>query len=592
MIDAELDPRTATLQGTERITYRNASPDTLRSVLLNLYQNIFSEGVPRNRYAPVTGGIVLKRVSAGGKQLPRRPASLLPVEATPDSLLPGGYAVRGTLARVALPAPLLPGDSTFLEIDWHFKIPPETSFRTGWEDTLGARAMVVAQWYPQVAMYDDLSGWDATPYLGDGEFYLPYGDFEVALALPERYLAGATGTLLNPGEVLTDEALRRLRSAPGTDSIVQVVTAADVEARNATRRAPDGQLVWRFRAENVRDFAFATSRGYVWDVLRAPVPADDGTPRYILAHALYRPGAAGWPEAARYAAHAISFFSQELVPYLYPQVTVAEGPIGGMEYPQIVFIGKPRSEKALYDVIAHEVAHEWFPMMVGQDEAAYAWMDEGSATYLEALASSDFWDNSDPLAADRDAYLRVAGTAAEVPMMRHTDLVSPYGARTTAAYRKPAVMFGALQSVLGDELFWRAWRTYTREWLLGHPAPWDLFATFERVSGRELGWFFYPWYFGTGVLDQAITSVVQPDSASVRVTIEDRGDNPAPSRLVVTTADGSTATATIPVAEWLHHTTATATLPVNGRVVRVELDPAHIFPDVERGNNVWTAPGR
>lgn len=584
-IDAELDPASRTLHGRERIVYRNRSPDTLSDIVLNLYQNVFSAGVPRNRAVAITGGITLESVAAEGRTLEARPGEI-PVTRG-DTAAPVGYAVDGTLARIVLPRPLAPGDSASLEIAWRYTVPAAGAFRTAWEDALGGRVFQVAQWYPQIAVYDDLRGWDATPYLGDGEFYLEYGDYEVALTLPAGWLVGATGELRNPEEVLTDPARRRLRQALTADSTVHVVTEADLAAGRVTRRS-GGTLTWRFAASDVRDFAWIASDGYLWDVTRAPVGGADGD-RYVPVHALYRPGAPGWREAARYGRHAVSFFSDLLLPYPYPQLTVSEGPIYGMEYPQLVFIARPEQAEDLYAEIAHEIGHEWFPMLVGQDEARYAWMDEGFTTFHEDTARAVFYPGSDPWSGDRDRYLRVAGSEREVPLMRHTDLVDPYGARTVAAYSKPGTLLRSLRAVVGDSVFTAAMRTYAREWRLKHPTPWDFFATVERVSGRDLDWFWYPWWWETGTLDQAIASVEQPDSQTVTITVVDLGEIPVPTRLVVTAENGATTGAEVPIEVWTtdRRREATLSLPVLGRVVRVEIDPEQVYPDVDRENNIW-----
>jgi hypothetical protein len=289
----------------------------------------------------------------------------------------------------------------------------------------------VAQWYPQVATFDDVVGWDATPYLGDGEFYLEYGDFDVSVTVPAGHLVGATGTLRNAAEVLAPDAATRLAAAASADSVVRVVA----EPGRGTR-ATRGGVTWRFTAQNVRDFAFATSDRYVWDATHARIPGEGGE-RTVLVHSLYRPGAPHWNEAARFGQHSIGFFSDRIVPYAYPQVTIAEGPIGGMEYPMLVFIPRAAEREDLYAVIAHEVGHEWFPMMVGSDEASFAWMDEGLTTFLEDEAREAFFPGTRAHDETRAAYLRVAGRDNEVPLMRHTDLVSPYGARGVAAYSKP-----------------------------------------------------------------------------------------------------------------------------------------------------------
>ena len=590
-IRAELDPATTLLRGSERIVYRNRSPDTLGSIVLNLYQNVFSETARRNRVAPNTGGVTLSRVVAQGTRLDSvAPARIGVVRqvARPAA----GYAVEGTLARLVLPRPLAPGDSAVLEIDWQHRVPPAPTFRTGWEEALGGRAFVVAQWYPQVAVYDDLNGWDATPYLGDGEFYLEYGDFEVDLTLPAGWIVGATGSLANAAEVLSAQTRDRLARAATADSVVNVVTAADLASGAALGRGAGGRLTWRFRADNVRDFAFATSDRYLWDAVRAPVPNGAGGQRGVAVHTLYRAGAPGWERAWRYGQHALTWFSGAIQPYPYPQATVVEGPVGGMEYPMIVFIGRPAQAEALEAVIAHELGHEWFPMVVGSDEARYAWMDEGITTHFEDRASADFFRGTRADTATRAAYLAVAGTDTEVPLMRHTDLVSPYGARTVAAYSKPATVMVALRNVLGPTVFDRALREYTAAWSYRHPMPWDFFNTVERVAGRDLDWFWYPWFFETGVHDQAIESV-RPVSGGVEVVVRDLGQNPMPAFVAVTSSTGVITEGEVPVEEWLRGAgtrTTVVSVPTSGTVTRVEIDPRGQFPDANRANNVWTPP--
>jgi aminopeptidase N len=266
---------------------------------------------------------------------------------------------------------------------------------------------------------------------------------------------------------------------------------------------------------------------------------------------------------------------------------VAEGPIAGMEYPMMVFIARPERAEDLQSVIAHEVGHEWFPMTVGSDEASYAWMDEGINSYDEERAVADFFPGSQPAAADRDAYLRVAGRDNEVPLMRHTDLVSPYGARTMAAYTKPAVVLGALRGVVGDSVFVRAFRTYVREWSWKHPHPWDFFHTFERVSGRDLSWFWQPWFFTTATLDQAVARVETADGG-VRVTVRDLGGIPMPATVTVSSGDGGKTAVEIPVEAWLRGAReVTVSVPAFGAVTRVEVDAEQRYPDVDRSNNVW-----
>jgi len=588
-IEADLNPATGQIIGYGRIVYRNRSTDVLPSILLNLYQNIFTESVPRNRFAPNTGGITIRGMVAAGTSLDRQPTSRIPVMGEAANA-PAGFSIEGTLARVHLPRAIAPGDSVILEVDWEMVVPPNTAFRTAWEETLGSKVFQVAQWYPQVAMYDDLVGWDTTPYLGDGEFYLPFGDFDVAITVPVGFLVGATGDLTNAEDVLTPEARARLAAALRADSVTRVVTDADLSAENSTQRSIAGQLTWRFRAEDVRDFAFSTSAGYVWDATRAVVTDSAGVVRSVAIHALYRPGAPNWEEAALFGQHSVDFLSDYLLPYPSAQLTVAEGPIYGMEYPEIVFIGKPTAAPDLYAVIAHEVAHQWFPMMVGSDEATFAWLDEGLATYFENRAAAAYFDIAEPFAADFSAYLSVAGSDVEVPLMRHTDLVSPYGARTIAAYSKPAILMRSLEWAVGSETFRTTLNEFATRWTGRNPTAWDFFNSFETGLGADLAWLFEPWWFGTGVLDQAISRVEGADSGVAVVTVERRGDISTPVILSGFTSGGGSLSVVVGAEGWFGGTrTITVTLQAADPIQRVLLDPQQIFPDVDRSNNEWIA---
>ena len=571
VIEARLDPASGRVTGSETITYANRSPDTLRSVLLHLEQNVFAPGARRNRRAPVTGGIEVSGLRVDGR----------PVEGRH----PGrGYYEALTLLEVPLPAPLPPGGRTTVEASWSFTVPPAPTFRTG---NLDGEVFAVAQWYPRVAVYDDVDGWDATLYLGDGEFYLEYGDFDVSLTVPEGWLVGATGTLRNPQEVLSPEAARRLALAQRVDTVVRVVDSPMLEAGRATADASGGWLTWRFTAEDVRDVAFAASDAWVWDAVRVAA-TDAGRPageEPALAMALYRPRFGAWREAARYAAFTVERMSDWIGPYRYPRLTITEGPVGGMEYPMLVFNPSTDDPRALASVTIHESAHQWFPMMVGSHEARYAWMDEGFVSHFDELALAELLGEAPPRWGETGSYLRVAGTEDEVPLMRPTDLVSPYGARTLAAYTKPAVVLGALRGVVGDSVFAAAFRDYFASWQLRHPRPWDFFATVERHAGRDLDWFWRPLFYETDVLDHAVAGV-EKDGGGSTVVLRSLGGVVLPTPLELTMADGTVRREWVPAETWLavgrEHR-----LAVPGDVQRVVLDPGGRFPDVDRSNNAW-----
>jgi len=579
-IDAELDPATAQLQGELVAVYRNNSPDTLRSVLLHLHQNAFAPGAQRVRRVPQTPGVTVERVAVD--DVVARAATAAGATRQPT------YRVDGTLMWVELQRPLAPGTSVELQVGWSLTVPPRGAPRTGHAEK---QAYVVAQWYPQVAVYDDLRGWHDRPYWTNGEFYLEYGSFDVSLTVPEGWLVAATGTLDNPEDVLPEHVQQRLRRALAQDSIVHVVTADDLEQGSATVREMGGQLTWRFRAEDVRDFAFATSNRYLWDATRIVATTADRGP--IAVHALYRPEAGAWREAARYMKHATSFHMQHWGSYIYPQISAAEGPIGGMEYPMLVFIGAPTDPVALYSVLSHEIAHEWWPMMVGSNETMHAWQDEGLVTYVEDLSVRDYFPGETPHLSTQDAYLRIAGTDAELPLMTAPDLFGVGPQYGVAAYTKPGTLLRALGGVIGDSTVQRALREYTTRWMLKHPSAWDFFNVVEDVAGQDLDWFWSPFWFSTAVFDQAVNGVMmEQDGATQRVSVivEDRGHAPLPVLLRITTSDGRTHDVELPVDAWLAGgIRQRISVEVSAPATRVEIDPERRFPDVERGNNVWTA---
>lgn len=580
-IEAELDPETARLTGSEVITYRNESPTAVGLVILHLYQNLFSEGVERTRQVSVTGGIAVGRVAVNGREFQRSPTRQA-----------GAYIVQGTLMGVYFEDPIPPNGSIELEVDWNFEVPPQGAPRQGHIEN---RLFNVAQWYPQVAVFDDLRGWDTWPYLGNGEFYLEYGDFDVSLTLPEGWLVGASGTLQNPEEVLTETVRSRLATALQSDEVVHIVTEAERGAGTATLSEPDGTLTWRFQANGVRDFAFAASGDYLWDATRAFSPdADgDGAAEIVEVHSFYRPETESWTESAEYIQHALTFHAERWHPYPWPQMTGAEGPVGGMEYPMLTFVAAFPQARDVYETLNHEIGHMWFPMMVGSNEASYPWMDEGLTTYIEAYATGDFFGEPDSWRQNQDAYTNVAGADFETPIMRHADLHGPTGTYGEAAYWKPATLLRALEGLIGREAVWEALQRYNSAWIYGHPDPMDFFNAVEAVAGRDLDWFWHPFWYETATLDQAVEAVEMVSTPSgsrgVRVTIADLGDAPMPA-IVEVGITGGALRETIPVEVWLQGVRRHELyfeLPADAALERVEVDPEGIFPDADRTNNAW-----
>ena len=578
---ARLEPAAKRLRGRAEIRYHNQSPDTLEELYLHLTQNVHAEGATRIESMEVTGGVHLDFLAADGTQLFE--------SGDPDA---PGYATQGTLLRVSLIDPLPPAGEVELEVHWWFDVPQQgTGSRMGWS---GDDLFYLAYWYPQLAVYDDVVGWHLDPFLGGAEFYTGFARYDMEIEAPQGWVMRGTGEHLNPLEVFPEAIIERLEAAEASDSVIHVLEESDFGAGRATRRSSDGWLVWRFHADTVRDVAFSATRASLWDAVRTPVGDRDGNgePDYARIEALYRPSAPVWAQTARYARHSIDFHSRFTgFPYPWPHMTAVEGGGiigGGMEFPMLTLIGdyNTRGDSALYYVTAHELAHMWVPMIVGIDERRRAWMDEGMTTFLENQARVEFFPGNPSDSLEQETYLELARSGLEGEMMRWTDYQYP-GAGGVASYSKPASVLVALRGLLGEETFMRGYRTFIAEWAFRHPKPWDFFQTFERVAGEDLDWFWRSWYYETWTLDQAIADVSRSENG-VRILVEDRGDVPMPTRLLVVRIDGSETRREIPVSHWLSgERSAEVLLPAGLPVVRVEIDPERAFPDVNRANNVW-----
>jgi hypothetical protein len=560
-IDARLDVDSAVLHGEESITLHNSSPDTLGSIVLRLYQNYFRAEEARNDYVTdITDGVIVERLVVNGA-----PVKL-------DD--PRAYAVDGTVARVALASPILPGAEARIAVQWHFAVPNVPSGVRGERmGRWGTDLYQIAQWYPQVAMYDDLRGWDTDQYLGKGEFYNQFGRFDVRITLPAGWLVGATGTLANPEEVLSPTTRERLALAMHADSTVHVVTAAERGAGTATTAG--ASLTWHFTAPMVNDFAFVASKSFVYDATHAMAPNP------TLVQVLYLPEHQAYARTAQIARFALEQHAKTVMPYDFPQATVADGPETGMEYPMIIFSG------AGFGVVTHELGHEWFPMMVGSNETWYGWQDEGFNEYIDGIAAAAY--RKAP--ADDDgagaAYRQIAGSELEAPMMWPSDFAGPY--YEIQAYVKAPLALRALGGVVGDSAVREAFAAYAQAWRYKHPSPWDFFTFMDHRLGTELGWFWNAWWFTTQTFDQAIAGVA-PRTNSVAVTVEDHGDMAMPIILRVEYDGGRTETLTRPASVWFGGArTAVVSVPLGGkRIARLTLDPENRFQDLDRSNNVWT----
>jgi len=580
-INAKLEPATSTVTGTERITMANASPDTLKSVALRLYQNLFAPNVARSSpVAALTSGMTVTSLVANG-----------------DSIAIPPDWDQQTVAQVKLPTPILPGATGTFDVSWSFQVPkvPE-GVRGDRMGSWGTRLFQVAQWYPQIAVYDDLSGWNTDPYLGDAEFFNNFGSFDVKLDVPVGWLIGATGVLRNADSVLTPAVRQRLARATASDSQIVVVGPDDRGAGKAT--ATGDRLVWHFTADSVADFAWATSNEFVWDATRATIPGKGVIPINML----YLPEHARYKEAGASARHALEFYSKLWMPYAWPAFTQVDGPEGGMEYPSLTFSGPG------FGVTDHEIGHQWWPMMVGVNETWYGWMDEGFNQYMNLLSGAAFRDTLPRLNGTGRAYAR--GTSdKEPPMMWDANYDGPMYSFTT--YGKAPLMLSMLGAIVGDSAVQRAMNGYAHAWRFKHPSPWDYMFYMDKSLNRDLGWFWYYWLFSTTTVNNSIASVTTK-GPQVTVTVRQGGDMPSPVVLDITfagtppsitgmknaTVSGNTVRVTYPVDVWFSGSrTFNAVMQFGGqKITRVTVDPDARFPDTSQADNVWpraaTAPGR
>jgi hypothetical protein len=445
----------------------------------------------------------------------------------------------------------------------------------------------LAQWYPRVCVYDDLRGWNTEPYLGQGEFYLEYGDYNLAITVPAGYIVAATGTLQNPSEVLTPAQVSRLAQAAKSNTTVNIITEAELKS-GAARPKKSGTLTWRFKAQNVRDAVWAASPDYMWDA-----SSWNGK----MAFAYYRPSAIEtWKDAADMARMSIQEYSDRWFMYPYPQITAVEGPISGMEYPMVAMETKSADKYDLYNVVTHEIGHMWYPMIVGSNERMHMWQDEGFNTFInyfsEARRYPEKGSYETRVRNDREQVVEFMKRGYDEPLEINPDRINP-GLLGENAYVKTAVGLALLRDeILGPATFDDAFREYTRRWAFKHPAPADFFKTIEDVSGKRLDWFFRQWFLENPHFDQAVDSIVQKqvgdvDSVAVLYTNHARGVLPIHARFTFT--DGSKQDFDYPAEVWSTNTSfyIRRYAFTGKKLAKVELDPEKRLPDTDRANNVW-----
>jgi hypothetical protein len=578
-LQAVVDTAAKTVTGKMRLRYTNHSPVALPFLWLQTEQNAFKANslnsfiyAQDSRFgaAGFEGGLVFDSFQ---QQLGGRAATITP-------------QVHETVTKIQLAEPLAPGATATFDVAWHFRVPEHGADRMGRDGSL----YEIAQWYPRVSVFDDVRGWNTEPYLGQGEFYLEYGDYTLAVTVPAGYIVAATGTLQNPQEVLSPASVQRLQQAAKSATPVNIVTAAELRS-GAARPKKSGTLTWRFQAKDVRDVVFAASPDYQWDA---------SSWNGILAQAYYRPSAAAiWRDAADMSRMSIQEYSERWFAYPYPQISAVEGPISGMEYPMVAMENHSNDKYDLYDVVTHEIGHMWFPMIVGSNERMYMWQDEGFNTFINTFSEGRRYpEKGDQMqrAAEERALIEKAMSTPNVPLLVNLppDRIQPPLLGITA-YTKPSVGLQLLrQEILGPEAFDQAFRAYASRWAFKHPTPADFFRTIEDVAGRRLDWFWREWFLEDARFDQAVDTVatqMRGSNQQVAVVYGNRARGVLPIRARFTFSDGTTQEYAYPAEVWStnsEHYVRYYEFP-GKRIARVDLDPDHRLVDVDRTNNTWTS---
>ncbi|MDM7862003.1 M1 family metallopeptidase [Alteromonas sp. ASW11-36] len=538
-IDVRLNEALRRLDAEQSIVYTNNSPDTLKYLWIQLDQNKFRED-SMSALTTTFGGIGNRgpaTQSASGSQPAQMSIAALrrqqfvddnelgyQIKAVEDSR--GNaleYVIVGTLMRVDLPTPLKPGKSFEFDIDFGFNIVEEdaVSARAGYEHFPddaregGNDIFLLAQWFPRLAAYTDYEAWTNKEFIGRGEFTLEFGNYDVSITVPADHIVSSTGVLDNPRDVLTKEQRNRLKEAEDAERIVFIVT--EEEALENEKEGTDELKTWRFKAENVRDFAWASSRKFMWDARGYHQGGDDQP--LVMAMSFYpKEGGDLWKKySTESVIHTMEVYSRFSFDYPYPVAQSVNGPVGGMEYPMITFNG-PRTElrddgsrtysqaekRFLIGVVIHEIGHIYFPMIVNSDERQWTWMDEGLNSFLDGVAGRE-WDPSIPWGVEPRDIVDYMKSETQVPIMTQSDSVLSLGPN---AYTKPAAALNILrETILGRELFDFAFREYSQRWKYKRPTPADFFRTMEEASGVDLDWFWRGWFYSTDHVDISLDRI-------------------------------------------------------------------------------------
>jgi hypothetical protein len=586
LIRATLSEKDTTISGDVAITYTNNSPDNLDYLWLQLDQNIFDPSSRAVATSPLAGTPFSKAGSKYGYKISYVNISYNGKKYNVDPV------ITDTRMQIRLNSSLPgKGDKIIIQIGYEFAIPPLG--RLGRLYTPTGMVYQVAQWYPRICVYDDNVGWNTLPYLGQGEFYCEYGDYEYFLTAPADLVVFGSGELQNPQQVLSVTQIKRLEMAANSDKTITVISVEDIAKAN--QETPGNKtLTWHFKMKNTRDVAFAAGRGVIWDAARVNMPSG----RKIMAMSGYPQESMGdtaWSRSTEYLKHSLEFYSKHFYEYPWNTAVSIGGAAGGIEYPGMIFNNYKRTGAALWFLVSHEIGHNWYPMIVGSNERKYMWLDEGLNTYINYRAN-EFFNNGEyrtaPVYSNKNFFASLDYNTFiryKDPLMTFSDAMDR--GEHYQYYGKTAYGLNLLRNVIiGKERFDYAFRKFTETWAFKHPTPYDFFNSINNAVGEDLNWFWKGWFFTTWQLDQAVKEIKYIDNDPAKgamIRIENRGKLVMPVLIRIVEENGVISDHHLPVEIWQRGGEWVFKIPSTVEIQKVILDPDDQLPDADRSNNTW-----
>ncbi len=572
-----------TIAGETIISYTNNSPDALDYLWLQLDQNLFKPDSRGAATTPYSGDrFDVKGYQQGGFKVGTVTMTYQGKTYTVNPV------ITDARMQVRLQNPLAAkGDKIQVKVNYSFSIPLYGADRMGRKKFKQGYVYEIAQWYPRMCVYDDVEGWNTLPYMGLGEFYCEYGDFDYYITAPANMIVTGSGDLQNANEVLTNTQWSRLNEARNSDKTVMIITPGEVG--EAATRPFKGNLTWHFKMLNTRDVAWAASTAFIWDAARVNFPSG----KKGIAMSAYPAESAGndaWGRSTEYLKHSMEIYSKAYFEYPWNTAVNVSGVALGMEYPGIIFCLSNYKGSRLWGDVTHEIGHNWFPMIVGSNERKYMWQDEGFNTFINDHASQQF-NNGEYYDPAKKAQSILSGYKnSKDPLMTPPEAIglNDYG----QYYNKTALGLTMLRNVvLGPERFDYAFNQYIKNWAMKHPLPYDFFRTMNDAAGEDLNWFFKSWFFTTWKLDQAVQGVRYTGNKAdgALITLVNKEKMAMPIDLKITQENGKVETIHLPVNVWQRNATWTFKYPSTSTITTIEIDPEHELPDVNLGNNIYKA---